>query len=95
MFTCEPPHTCHRCNATRTDFLSKVKFPSEYTTQRRRAVEQTAAGEGLRKYGAVNQIMEWNGIRSLSDPGPGPALPRIQNINRGGDGAKNKSWQWF
>jgi hypothetical protein len=46
MFTCEPPHTCHRCNATRKDFLSTAVFPSKSTAARRRAVEQAAAGQG-------------------------------------------------
>ena len=46
MYTCEPAHTCHRCHATRKDFLSTSTFPSKSTASRQRAVEQAAAGQG-------------------------------------------------
>lgn len=73
MFTCEPAHTCHRCNATRKDFLSTVTFPSKSTAQRRRAVEQAAAGEGrdIRGMQAGGRVVDFGEHPDrIHSPGP-------------------------
>jgi hypothetical protein len=73
MFTCEPPHTCHRCNATRRDFLSTAVFPSKSSAARRRAVEQAAAGQGrdIRGMQAGGSVLDFGELPDrIHSPGP-------------------------
>ena len=73
MFTCEPPHTCHRCTAPRKDFLSTAVFPSKSTAARRRAVEQAAAGQGrnIRGMQAGGSVVDFGELPDrIHKPGP-------------------------
>lgn len=72
MYTCESAQTCHRCNATRKDFLSTSVFPSKSTALRRSVIEQAAAGQGLQLRGLQTGSVVDFGEHSDRIHSPGP-----------------------
>ena len=73
MYTCEPAQSCHRCFATRKDFLSTARFPTKCTAQRQAEIEEAASGAGraIRGMQAGGSVVDFGEHpHRIHSPGP-------------------------
>lgn len=72
QFTCEPPQTCHRCTATRKNFLSSAVYQTKTVNTRRAQITEAAKGSGLHLRGMQSgPVVDW-GEEEKPTHSPGP-----------------------
>ena len=72
QYTCESPQTCHRCTASRKNFLSSAVYQTKTVTTRRVQITEAAKGSdrflrGMR----LGTVVDWGeGEKPTHSPGP-------------------------
>ena len=77
--TCECPPACHRCTASRHDFLSTGFFRAKTTSKRKSEISRVARGGAAEPRGLMHgwkPVVTWNA--DGSDVRPGPAAKRYE-----------------
>jgi len=85
QYTCEPPQHCHRCNATRKQFLSRGVFSTKSVNTRRVQITEAAAGRGssLRGMTLGGSVVDWggeNGPTKIPSHSPGPNASHYEHF---------------
>ena len=97
QWTCEAAPACHRCPATKQQFLAThCSLPLKSTKETRAAITAAASGDGLRTLGVRGvgrgSVVEWNEDGSGVRPGPEKSHYEISRAECGAHLLFNAFW---